>query len=331
LNKLHGRRRDAEETQKRRRKDAESAFCERSDSAFSASAAILPLESSLKLRFEKALESDFPASDRSLANRAMRHALFPGGKRIRPLLSLFAYHACHGKTDSAILPFACAIELVHNFSLIQDDLPCMDNDHERRGKPTLHIAFGEALGLLAADALFARAFELCTESSAPAARIVQATRELARVAGTEGIVTGQVQDLGLDDRGNSKCRMQNAKCKMTRIESTHRLKTASLIGASLKIGAVIAGAKPWTVAALYQAGLDLGMLFQLTDDLLDRAQETTGVSYSAVFGRRGAEQRAARYLKSYESGLARIRHELEPRYVVLLLEQGRRVLNRIES
>jgi len=322
LNKLRGNRNNAERTQKGRRKDAERAFCEHSDSAFSASAAILRLESSLRLRFEKTLEGNFPASDRSLANRAMRHALFPGGKRIRPLLSLTAYHACHGKTPSAILPFACAIELVHNFSLIQDDLPCMDNDRERRGRPALHIAFGEATALLAADALFARAFALCTESSAPAARIVRATRELARVAGTEGIVTGQVQDLGLGARPHA----HSARF----VSGTHQLKTASLIGASLRIGALIAGAKPRTVAALYRAGIDLGMLFQLTDDLLDQAQETTGLSFPAAFGREGTKQRAARYLKSYESGLARVGHELEPRYLALLLAQGRRVLHRIE-
>lgn len=283
----------------------------------------------LKLRFEKTLGSSFPASDRSPANRAMRHALFPGGKRIRPLLCLTAYRACQGKTDSAILPFACAIELVHNFSLIQDDLPCMDNDRERRGKPTLHIAFGEALALLAADALFARAFELCTISSAPAVRIVEATRELARVAGTEGIVTGQVQDLSLGRNPKSETRSPRSP-SVRLLRSTHRLKTASLIGASLKIGAIIAGAKPRVVAALYRAGLDLGMLFQLTDDLLDQTQETTGLNCSAVFGRDGTKQRAAQYLKSYESGLDHIRHELEPRYLALLLAQGRRVLNRIE-
>ena len=260
----------------------------------------------------------------------MRHALFPGGKRIRPLLSIAAYQACRGKTDPAILPFACAIELVHNFSLVQDDLPCMDNDRERRGKPTLHVAFGEALALLAADGLFARAFELCTQSSAPAERIVQATRELARVAGTEGIVTGQVQDLRLG--GNPKPETRNPKPPSAAfLQSTHRLKTASLIGASLKIGAIVAGAKPRVVAALYQAGTDLGMLFQLTDDLLDQTRETTGLSYPATFGRKVTKQRAARRLKSYESGLAHIQHELEPRYLALLLAQGRCVYHRSES
>ncbi len=260
----------------------------------------------------------------------MRHALFPGGKRIRPLLSIAAYCACRGKADSAILPFACAIELVHNFSLIQDDLPCMDNDRERRGKPTLHVAFGEALALLAADGLFARAFELCMRSSAPAARIVQATRELARVAGTEGIVTGQVQDLGLSAKPQASSHKPQAHSARF-VNVTHRLKTASLIGASLKIGAIIAGAKPRVVAAMYQAGIDLGMLFQLTDDLLDQARETTGLSYPATFGREGTKQRAARYLKSYESGLVRIEHELEPRCMALLLEQGRRVGSRVQG
>jgi len=296
--------------------------------------------------FEETLEDCFPASDRTLINKASRYALFPGGKRIRPLLCVAAYRACGGRRDSEVMPFACAIELIHSFSLIQDDLPCMDNDRERRGKPTLHIVFGEALALLAADALFARAFELCTRSTAPATRIVAATRELARVAGKEGIVTGQVQDLGLGEKGTREPGNQGTRGSPLEslnprplefspralsarfVSGTHRLKTASLIGASLKIGATIAGAKPRTVGAMYQAGIDLGMLFQLTDDLLDAKQETTGTSSVKVLGRRETTRDAGRYLKRFERAIAGCGRQLKPTCVAALLATGRRVFNR---
>jgi geranylgeranyl diphosphate synthase, type II len=277
------------------------------------------LESRLEPRFERALQDYFPASDRTPVNVASRYALFPGGKRIRPLLCITVFRACGGRRDSEVMPFACAIELIHNFSLIQDDLPCMDNDRARRGKPTLHVAFGEALALLAADALFARAFELCTHSAAPASRIVAATRELARVAGKEGIVTGQVQDLRLggSPRPSSPRLLRNTLLR----------KTASLFGASLAIGATAAGAESEVIAALRRAGTDLGMLFQLTDDLLDAKRETTGASSVRVLGRREAAREAARYLKRFERAVAGCGRQLNPNYVAGLLAAGRRVFD----
>ena len=270
--------------------------------------------------FEEALEDCFPASDRTLINKASRHALFPGGKRIRPLLCVAAYRACGGRRDSEVMPFACAIELIHSFSLIQDDLPCMDNDRVRRGKPTLHVKFGEAAALLAADALFARAFELCTRSTAPASRIVAATRELARVAGKEGIVTGQVQDLGLG---------ANPKSSSPRLlRNTILRKTAGFFGASLAIGATAAGARVGVIRALRRTGTHLGMLFQLTDDLLDATQETTGTSSVKVLGRRETARDAARYQKRFERDIAGCGRQLNPAYVAALLAAGRSVFNR---
>lgn len=250
----------------------------------------------------------------------MRYALFPGGKRIRPLLCITAFRACGGRRDSQVMPFACAIELVHSFSLIQDDLPCMDNDRERRGKPTLHVAFGEAPALLAADALFARAFEVCTRSTAPASRIVAATRELARVVGSEGIVTGQIQDLGLAAvRRPSSPRL---------LRNTFLRKTASLFGASLAIGATAAGAESGIVAALRRAGIDLGMLFQLTDDLLDAKRETTGANSVRALGRRETTRDAVRYLKRFERDVAGCGRQLNPTHAATLLAAGRLVFAR---
>ena len=273
-----------------------------------------------RLRLEQALVRCCPRADRSLVNRAMRYALFPGGKRIRPLLCITAYRASGGRRDSDVLPFACALELIHSFSLIQDDLPCMDNDPERRGKPTLHVAFGEALALLAADALFARAFELCTRSTATASRIVAATRELARVAGSEGIVTGQVQDLGLA----AVPRRSSPRL----LRDTVLRKTASLFGASLAIGATAAGARPGVTAALRRAGIDLGMLFQLTDDLLDAKHETTGASSVRALGRRATARDAAGYLKRFERGVTGCGRRLNPTHAAALLAAGRLVFNR---
>ena len=270
--------------------------------------------------FEKALEACFPASNRTLVNKACRYALFPGGKRIRPFLCISAFRACGGRRDSDVMPFACAIELIHNFSLVQDDLPCMDDDRERRGKPTLHVVFGGALALLAADALFARAFELCTRSTAGASGIVAATRELAQVAGADGIVAGQVRDLRLGkDSKSSSPRL---------LRETIRCKTAGFFGASLAIGATAARAKPRVIEALRRAGTDLGMLFQLADDLLDAKHETTGMSSVEVRGRRETTRDAANYLRRFERGIGACGRQVRPEYAAALLATGRRVLRR---
>jgi geranylgeranyl diphosphate synthase, type II len=195
--------------------------------------------------------------------KAMHYAVFNGGKRIRPILCIASYKACHPKINnrhlSAILPFACGIELIHTFSLVQDDLPCMDDDDFRRGKPSLHRVFGEDIALLAADGLFAQAFGLFTEAPVDQKRKIQAIAELSRICGPVGLVAGQVLDV------SNKNQKTIGKIK----NQIDEKKTAELIAGSLKIGAIVAGTRESVRDKLYKAGIYLGLLFQTTDDILD--------------------------------------------------------------
>ena len=215
----------------------------------------------------KALTKEFskPDSIPPQLFAAMRYSVFSGGKRIRPILSLTAFEACNGKNLNWILPFACGIELLHTFSLINDDLPCMDNDDFRRGKPTLHKAFDETTAVLASSALFAKAFELFTQSKAPPIRRIRAISDIAKTIGAQGIIAGQI----MDTLKNPKSRIPNPES----IRLIHRKKTAEFIAVAIKTGAVIAGAKENIIKKLWQAGIELGMLFQITDDILDAKQD----------------------------------------------------------
>ncbi len=203
--------------------------------------------------------------------KAMHYAVFNGGKRIRPVLCIASYNACHPKIYnrhlSAILPFACGIELIHSFSLVQDDLPCMDDDDFRRGKPSLHRVFGEDIALLAADGLFAQAFGLFTKAQVDQKRKIQAITELSRICGPVGLVAGQVLDV------SSKNHKTIGKIK----NQINEKKTAELIAGSLKIGAIVAGARESVRDKLYKAGIYLGLLFQTTDDILDERKNKLNV------------------------------------------------------
>jgi geranylgeranyl pyrophosphate synthase len=244
----------------------------------------------------------------------MRYAMFPAGKRIRPLLCIAAYRANGGRADSEILPFACGIESIHAFSLIQDDLPCMDDDRERRGQPTLHIAFGEANALLASDALFSLAFEMFTRSTISSARRVRAIREIAAAVGSRGIVEGQIHDI------------DPAKSRDARtLRRIHRLKTARLIAASFAVGAIAAGADQRTIRDMSRSGLYLGMLFQITDDLLDEKQEAgnpNSFTYLGFYGRDYAQFLARRYRAKYESELDQLKDRLTRKGLCELREVG---------
>jgi len=194
---------------------------------------------------------------------AIHYAVFSNGKRLRPILALTAFDACQGKDLSWILPFAVGFELIHTFSLINDDLPCMDNDDMRRGKPTLHKAFDETTALLAAMAIFAKAYETFCKSKAPPNRKIQAINYISRIIGADGIVAGQMMDVHLkpDD------------LDLSRLKRIQRKKTAEFIAVVITTGAIIAGAKKDRIRLLWQAGIDLGMLFQITDDILDTRQD----------------------------------------------------------
>lgn len=233
-----------------------------------------------------------------VVHRAMRYSLFAGGKRIRPILCMEAARSASESCAGAATP-ACALELVHTYSLIHDDLPALDNDDLRRGKPTCHKMFGEAMAILAGDALLTLAFQVLTAAnSVDGARKSNMALELAVAAGTPcGMVGGQVEDL----EGEGKPPTPGL------LETIHRAKTGALIRASLRIGAIFAGAGEEQLNALSSYGEHIGLAFQIVDDLLDVEQsseslgKTSGkdakqqkITFPAVYGletsRRMAEQ-----------------------------------------
>jgi geranylgeranyl diphosphate synthase, type II len=197
---------------------------------------------------------------------AIRYALLAPGKRLRPRLVLLAAQACGGTIDDA-LPAACAVEMIHSYSLVHDDLPAMDDDDLRRGRPTCHKVFGEATAILVGDALLARAFEILAADVQPADRAARSCAVLAHAAGATALVGGQASDLAGGVTGDD----------VPSLESIHRRKTGALITASLELGGVVAGASAQQIAALQQYGQHLGLAFQITDDLLDVAGSQAAV------------------------------------------------------
>lgn len=195
-----------------------------------------------------------------LLSQAMRYAVLNPGKRLRPIFAFEAFKACGGRYLSWIMPVCCGIELIHTFSLIHDDLPSMDNDDLRRGRPTLHRKFDEGTAILTADALLAFAYELFALSRAPMARKNRVVLLISKAIGPKGMAGGQLLDIGLK---GENWRNRNHYLHIV------RLKTAELIGVSIAIGAVLAGAAPAMERKLYRLGIELGVLFQLTDDILD--------------------------------------------------------------
>ncbi len=190
---------------------------------------------------------------------AMRYSLLGGGKRLRPILALMAAEACGADPGSA-LPAACALEMVHTYSLIHDDLPSMDDDDLRRGRPTCHKAFDEATAVLAGDALLTLAFEVLARDVRPAAAALGCVLALAEGAGPAGMVGGQMADLQAEGRTD---------VTLGALEAIHRRKTGALLRASLKMGALVAGADGATLRALETYGHAVGLAFQIVDDLLD--------------------------------------------------------------
>ena len=223
----------------------------------------------------QAMEKFLPEKAEYMGNlgEVMRYGVFPGGKRFRPILSLAACEALGGDRALA-MPAACAFELVHCFSLVHDDLPCMDNDVERRGKPTCHVAYGEDTALLAGDALVIHAFEVAAQTQAPAPVVVQVIRELAFASGHPGMVGGQILDMdaqhhGVDQKG---------------LLQVHRYKTGALIRGSARVGAMIGGATPEQLAAITEYAELVGLVFQITDDILDYADDPDPISFPALYG-----------------------------------------------
>jgi geranylgeranyl diphosphate synthase type II len=216
-------------------------------------------------------ETAWPAT----IHRAVRYSLFAGGKRIRPLLVLAAAEAVGGEAKDA-LPLACAAEMIHTYSLIHDDLPAMDDDDLRRGKPTSHKVFGEAIAILAGDALLTRAFHLMAEIPPDAGpstvrRRLDALAVLGEAAGTTGLIGGQVLDLESEGRA----------IDAPTVERLHRAKTGALLSACVRGGALLAGAGAEDLGRLDAYGSAIGLAFQVVDDVLDATADDAALGKTA--------------------------------------------------
>ena len=226
-------------------------------------------------------------------HKAMRYSVFAGGKRLRPVLSLAAAELCGGDPEAA-LPAACAVECIHTYSLIHDDLPCMDDDDLRRGRPTSHKVFGEGIAVLAGDALLTVAFEIlaCAKPTSRYGTAVQIS-ELARAAGSHWLIAGQVLDL----------ENEGARVSKETLKFIHLSKTAALLTCAIRLGGMSANTTPAKLQPLTDFGRSLGLAFQVIDDILDVTQTTeklgktagkdvavTKATYPALFGLKKAKK-----------------------------------------
>lgn len=257
---------------------------------------------------EKKLESSITA-DNSAA-QAMKYSLLSGGKRIRPILLLEFYALCGGKGDSA-LNFAAALEMIHTYSLIHDDLPCMDNDDMRRGRPSCHKAFGEDTALLAGDALLTLAFKTAAETDGiPSDRVLKAIAVLAENAGISGMVGGQVEDLAFEKSGAT----------IEQLRGMYLKKTSCLLSAGAVCGSILAGADEEKLKYAAEYAEKLGLAFQIIDDILDCTsdEKTLGkpigsdekngkTTYVTLLGIDGAKAEAERLSNEALTALCKIK------------------------
>ena len=228
---------------------------------------------SRRKEIDQALDHYLPKTNVKPAtlHKAMRYSLFAGGKRLRPILCLAAAEACRGKISNA-LPLACALECIHTYSLVHDDLPSMDNDDYRRGRPTCHKVFGDGIAVLAGDALLTIAFEIVSRSKpAPRYDMSILLREIAVAAGSQKLIAGQVADLEAEGR----------KVKRDQLRFIHENKTAAILKSSIRLGAMSANADAKKLRAVTQFGHGLGLAFQVIDDILDVTQSSEILGKSA--------------------------------------------------
>ncbi len=217
-----------------------------------------------KAIIDNALKEYFPQTQGPAADviKAMHYSLFAGGKRLRPILCLAGAEAVGGE-ESLVLPTACSLELIHTYSLIHDDLPALDDDQLRRGKPTNHTVFGEAMAILAGDGLLTEAFYLMTRTDLVNAfdpqRLLQVTHVIAEAAGYQGMVGGQAIDI----------QTQGREIDPALVEFIHSHKTGSLIDASVTSGAILGGGSKEQIKALRSYGVKIGLAYQIADDILD--------------------------------------------------------------
>jgi len=263
---------------------------------------------------DKSLTDYIADTGESIVNEAMAYSVLNGGKRIRGAMLLAAYEmfSADKKIEKA-LPFAAALEMIHAYSLIHDDLPCMDDDDMRRGKPSCHIAFGEAIAVLAGDGLLTLAFEICTDqmnlNSFDAQTILSTANTLAVSAGTSGMIGGQVMDI----QGEGK------ELNADYLHRMDNMKTGALISVAVRLGCILAGASQTSTSALVRYALDLGIAFQIRDDILDKTADAEALgkpigsddknkksTYTGLYGLDGAKAEAAKFSGSAKSALENI-------------------------
>jgi len=266
----------------------------------------------------------------SSLQHAIRHSLFAGGKRIRPILCMTCFEVVGGK-GNGILPFACALEMIHTYSLIHDDLPAIDNDDYRRGKPSCHKVFGEAIAILAGDALLTEAFNIMTErpsqeNSYPGGILLDIVNRVARAAGISGMVGGQVVDIESEGK----------EVDLPTLQYIHTHKTGAMILASVQVGARFGGAEETSFRALTRFGERIGLAFQIADDILDVEGEvqilgkTPGsdlskkkVTYPSIIGVEESKKRARELVELALEALGPFGGDAEP-----LREIGRFIIAR---
>jgi geranylgeranyl diphosphate synthase type II len=275
---------------------------------------------------ERALETALPENEGPEARvvEAMRYSLFAGGKRLRPILCLAAAEAVGDEIEAA-MPAACALEMIHTYSLVHDDLPAMDDDDLRRGKPTSHVVFGEAIAILAGDGLLTEAFVLLSDyHTLLPERALKLIGVIARAASYRGMVGGQVVDM----------LSQNKPADLETVQQMHSRKTAALISAAAESGALAGGGTDDQVEALAKYGRAIGLAFQIADDILDIEGDTEvlgktagsdvargKVTYPAAVGLEGSREAARELVNDALAALERFDHRAEPlralaRYII---------------
>ncbi len=275
-----------------------------------------------RILVEAAFDSYFPAASNDFDDHiaTMRYSLEAGGKRVRPILCLAAADAIAQDTvdPDDILPIACALECIHTYSLIHDDLPAMDNDDLRRGKPTNHVLYGEAAAILAGDGLLTWAFDLlCNQEhgNLSAGKRLRISHTIARAAGSYGMVGGQALDIA----------SENTNFPFTTLQTIHRSKTGALITASVLAGAIAAGANQDQMYALQRYGDQIGLAFQIVDDLLNATSTTEQLgkaagsdaelgkaTYPAYFGIEGTKTKAKAAVQEAKESLATFDDKARP-------------------
>ncbi|MFA7074087.1 MAG: polyprenyl synthetase family protein [Endomicrobiaceae bacterium] len=265
----------------------------------------------------KSLKKYLP-KDNSIISQAMRYSVLAGGKRLRPVFVILGAEI-FGLSKEKIEPAVCAVEFLHTYSLIHDDLPAMDNDDLRRGKPTSHKKFGESAAILAGDALLTESFNLIAQCNVPSIRIVKAVKIFADYSGYKGMIAGQAEDTLEAGKWNKK----NISLCKKKLEFIHINKTSALIKASIKIGAVLAGAKEKDLLLLDAYAHNIGLAFQIADDILDvyadkkllgkngSDKDNDKLTYLSLYGKEKSEKNARNLISEAKKNISKFKTKRE--------------------